>query len=118
MTRWKTPKVLQTISTVVMKDTTTVQQLRGWEVQSVECPYDLYNYQDYIGAVDKSNQYRTLGAAFFNFAYFKNWYKKGYFGVTDFSMLKSFSGWNLPADELTALQHCGVVQKKRLIKWE
>eukprot|EP00957_Ditylum_brightwellii_P067455 5120239-Ditylum_brightwellii.AAC.1 len=33
-------------------------------------------------------------------------------------MLQSFSSWNLSADELAALWHGEVVQRKRLIKWE
>eukprot|EP00957_Ditylum_brightwellii_P016116 1213528-Ditylum_brightwellii.AAC.1 len=75
----------------------------GWEVQSVECPNVIHNYQDDIGAVDKGNQHRALGAAFCNITHFKKLYKKGYFSVADFSMLKSFSPCNLSGDELAAL---------------
>ena len=71
-----------------------------------------------MGAVDKGNQHRALGAAFCNVTHFKKWYKKAYFGVADFSMLQSFSRWNLSVNELAALWHSGVVQRKRLIKWE
>eukprot|EP00957_Ditylum_brightwellii_P180921 13783791-Ditylum_brightwellii.AAC.1 len=71
-----------------------------------------------MGAVDKGNQHRALGAAFCNITHFKKWYKKGYFGIADFSMLKSFSACNLSVDELAALWCGGVVQSKRLIKWE
>eukprot|EP00957_Ditylum_brightwellii_P207577 15353592-Ditylum_brightwellii.AAC.1 len=44
--------------------TTTVQQWTGWEVQSVECPDDICDYQDDMGTVDKGNQHRALSAAF------------------------------------------------------
>eukprot|EP00957_Ditylum_brightwellii_P158788 12086465-Ditylum_brightwellii.AAC.1 len=69
--RWKDSGVLQTIITVMVKGTTTVQQQTGWEVQSVECPNDIHNYQDAMGAVDKGNQHRALGVAFCNVTHFK-----------------------------------------------
>eukprot|EP00957_Ditylum_brightwellii_P185978 14159251-Ditylum_brightwellii.AAC.1 len=64
VTRWKDSRVLQIINTVMVKGATTIQQQTGWEVQSVECPNDIYNYQDGMGNVDKGNQHRALGAAF------------------------------------------------------
>eukprot|EP00957_Ditylum_brightwellii_P168326 12813470-Ditylum_brightwellii.AAC.1 len=82
VTRWKDSRVLQTISTMMVKGTTTVQWQTGWEVQSAECPNDTQNYQDDIYAVGKGDQHRAL------------------------------------AYELAALQHGGVVQRKRLIKSE
>eukprot|EP00957_Ditylum_brightwellii_P022688 1711048-Ditylum_brightwellii.AAC.1 len=60
VTRWKDSRVLQTISTVMVKGTTTVQQWTGQEVQSVECPNDMHDYSDGMGAVDKGNQHRAL----------------------------------------------------------
>eukprot|EP00957_Ditylum_brightwellii_P086613 6590120-Ditylum_brightwellii.AAC.1 len=86
VTRWKDSRVLQTISIVMVKGTTTVQQWTGWEVQSVECPYNIHTYQDGMGA-------DTLQEVV----------QRGYFGITGFSMLQSFSSWNLSADELAAL---------------
>eukprot|EP00957_Ditylum_brightwellii_P155800 11861020-Ditylum_brightwellii.AAC.1 len=102
----------------MVKGTTTVQQWTDWEVETVECPNDIHDYQDGMGAVGKGDQRRALGAAFCNVAYFKKWYKKAYFGVADCSMFQSFSTWNLSANELAALWRGGVVHRKRLIKWE
>eukprot|EP00957_Ditylum_brightwellii_P034968 2650454-Ditylum_brightwellii.AAC.1 len=94
ITRWKDSRMLQTITTMMEKGTPTVQRWTGREVQSV----DVHDYQDGMCAVDKVDQQRALG----NAAPFKKWYKKEYFGVADCSMLQSFYGWNLSADELAA----------------
>eukprot|EP00957_Ditylum_brightwellii_P043826 3323405-Ditylum_brightwellii.AAC.1 len=69
-----------------------------------------------MGAVDNGDQHRVLGAMVCNIAHLKKWYKKGYFGVADFSILQPFASWNLLVDELAALSHGGVVQRKTLIK--
>eukprot|EP00957_Ditylum_brightwellii_P161662 12308731-Ditylum_brightwellii.AAC.1 len=71
VTRWKDSRVFQTIITVMVKRTTTVQQWTGQEVETVECPNDICDYQDGMGTVDKGNQHRALGAAFCNVAHFK-----------------------------------------------
>eukprot|EP00957_Ditylum_brightwellii_P022173 1673184-Ditylum_brightwellii.AAC.1 len=69
VTRWKDSRVLQPISTMLVKGTTTVQQQTGWGVQSVKCPNGTHSYQDSIGNVDKGDQHRALlGATFFNVA--------------------------------------------------
>eukprot|EP00957_Ditylum_brightwellii_P125765 9587302-Ditylum_brightwellii.AAC.1 len=62
VTRWKDSRVLQTISTVMVKRTITVQQWTGQEVQSTQCPNDAHNCHDSMGAVDKGDQHRALGA--------------------------------------------------------
>eukprot|EP00957_Ditylum_brightwellii_P023327 1761209-Ditylum_brightwellii.AAC.1 len=98
VTRWKDSRVLQTISTVMVKGTTTIQRWTDQEVKTVEYPNDICDYQDSMGAVDKGDQHRALGAAFCNVAHFKN--------------------WNLSVNELAALWHGGAVHRKRLIKWE
>eukprot|EP00957_Ditylum_brightwellii_P165536 12602551-Ditylum_brightwellii.AAC.1 len=45
VTRWKDSKVLQTISTVMEKGTTHVQQWIGWDVHYVVYPNDTFDYQ-------------------------------------------------------------------------
>eukprot|EP00957_Ditylum_brightwellii_P006084 460634-Ditylum_brightwellii.AAC.1 len=44
VTRWKDSRVLQTISIVMVKGTTTVQQWAYYKVQSIECHNDICNY--------------------------------------------------------------------------
>eukprot|EP00957_Ditylum_brightwellii_P048582 3686645-Ditylum_brightwellii.AAC.1 len=85
--RWKDLIVLKAISTVMVKGATTVQRWTGQEVETVECPNDICDYQDGMGAVDKGDQHRALGAAFCNVIHFKKC-------------------WNLSANELAALR-CG-----------
>ena len=50
-----------------------------------------------MGGVDPGDQHRVVGTGFENVVHFKKWYKKVFLAIADFSLLQSFTAWNLSA---------------------
>ena len=95
ISRWKDSKVLQVVSTIMKKGIGKVERRVGSEKIEVSCPNDIIEYQKYMGGVDRGDQHRVVGAGFANVAHFKKWYKKAFLGICDFSLLQSFTVWNM-----------------------
>ena len=119
ITRWKDSKILQTVSTVMIKGCQTIQRRNGAKILDVVCPNDIVMYQKHMGGVDRGDQHRLTGAGFANVAHFKKWYKKAFLGIADFSLLQAFTAWNLSVDEIYGNRRGNTnVKRKKLVKWE
>ena len=118
--RWKDSRILQTVSTIMLKGTEKIQRRKGSKIIEVIVPKDIKQYQNYMGGVDRGDQHRVMGAGFANVAHFKKWYKKAYLGLADFSMLQAFTAWNLSVDQVRTTGSRGGVyrERKKLLKWE
>lgn len=68
--------------------------------------------------VDRGDQHRVIGAGFANVSHFKNWYKKIYLGITDFSFLQAFTAWNLAIDRPERTRRGPHSRHGKLKKWE
>ena len=118
MTRWKDSKILQIISTVMQPGIGEVRRRQGATVLRVKCPNDVIMYQNNMGGVDRGDQHRVVGAGFANVAHFKKWYKKVFLGIADFSLLQTFTAWNLSAVAPEREVRGGVPKRNKMIKWE
>ena len=71
ITHWKDSKNLQTVSTFMKHGTQKVKRRNSPNLIDDKYSNDIVLYQQNMGGVDRSDQYRIVGAGFSNVAHFK-----------------------------------------------
>ncbi|CAB9519499.1 unknown protein [Seminavis robusta] len=93
--QWVDSKVVNVVSTLNDASMKNVQRQVGSNKETFECPAVLVEYQEDMGAIDRSDQMRGHEGGFSQKAHFKKWYKKSYLAIVDCWLLNSLIAWNL-----------------------
>ena len=68
--------------------------------------------------MDRDNQHRTSGMGFTYVSHFKKWDKIYFLGIYNFTLLQTFTAWNMPVHAFRDIGRGGVLNRNNLVKWE